>query len=195
MKVRGPVDDSVKRVCKVCNVEKQLNTEFSYRSGFDLYNHYCKDCDNRRRRLIRAGLPLPEEYLNLTRRSKKKIVFENKPYRKTHFYNRKRLDFKAHDKKKGWECDLTPTFIESCYNSNCTYCGYPSCTIDRVDNEIGHIMTNCVPACYECNTARNRLFSFEEMKILGKVIKEIKDNRIDYNPNTIFPRTVYENQL
>lgn len=195
MKIRVPVDDSIKRICKVCSIEKQLNTEFSYHSSHDLYRTFCKDCENERRRLKYAGLPIPEEFSNIKKRVKRKIIFEAKPYRKTQFYNRKRLDHKAVDKKKGWVSDLTIEFIEQCYNSNCTYCGYPACTIDRIDNNIGHIISNCVPACYECNTARNRLFSFEEMKLLGKLIKEIKDSRIDYNPVTIFPRNKYDNQL
>ena len=38
-------------------------------------------------------------------------------------------------------------------------------------------LDNTVPCCYECNCARNNNFSFEEMKILGKTIKQIKDSR------------------
>lgn len=38
-------------------------------------------------------------------------------------------------------------------------------------------MDNVVPCCIECNTTRNNYFTYQEMKILGKTIKEIKDNR------------------
>jgi len=41
----------------------------------------------------------------------------------------------------------------------------------------GHTKNNVVPCCLECNTARNNNFSFEEMKILGKTIGEIKNSR------------------
>lgn len=40
-----------------------------------------------------------------------------------------------------------------------------------------HTKNNVVPCCIECNTARNNMFSFEEMKVLGKTIREIKQNR------------------
>ena len=33
----------------------------------------------------------------------------------------------------------------------CTYCGSPSLGIDRVENSIGYIMSNCVPCCGQCN--------------------------------------------
>lgn len=38
-------------------------------------------------------------------------------------------------------------------------------------------MDNVVPCCYDCNCARNNNFTHEEMFILGKTIREIKNNR------------------
>jgi len=61
--------------------------------------------------------------------------------------------------------------------SPCYYCGYPSNGVDRIDNSIGHIMTNCIPCCHTCNVARMDNFSHEEMIILGKTIREIKLKR------------------
>ena len=56
----------------------------------------------------------------------------------------------------------------------CIYCGSTKdIGLDRIDNKKGHSKDNVVPCCYICNTARNSNFSFEEMKILGKTIKEI----------------------
>src|SRR6478609_3172905 len=101
---RKPIDDSVFRICKICNQSKQLNTEFRYRSNSDFYFNFCKDCENKRRRLQYAKLPVPEEYSILSKNKNKtrKFVFQNKPYRKTSYINRKRLDYKAIDKKRGW---------------------------------------------------------------------------------------------
>ena len=43
--------------------------------------------------------------------------------------------------------------------------------------------SNVVPCCYECNCARNNNFSHEEMKEIGKAIKQIKINRGTYRSN------------
>lgn len=40
-------------------------------------------------------------------------------------------------------------------------------------------MSNVVPCCVECNKARNDNFSFEEMKVIGKTIREVKQSRLN----------------
>lgn len=193
LKVEEPVADNIFRLCKVCNQSKQLNVEFNYHSTHDTYSHCCKDCSNRRRRIKYSGGSEPDEYKALTRVIKQKKIFENKPWRKTKYSNRKRLDYRNVDKKKGLFNNLTIEFIEKSFNSSCVYCGYPAITLDRINNNLGHTIENCVPACYECNICRNRIFSYEEMLIIGKSIKEIKDNRIGYDfSKPVFPR--YKNK-
>lgn len=44
-------------------------------------------------------------------------------------------------------------------------------TIERKDNTIGHIKSNCVLACYKCNMRRGDRFSFEEFK---KIIADLE---------------------
>lgn len=48
-------------------------------------------------------------------------------------------------------------------NQNCMYCGNEMnfnirnpllCTIERIDNSIGHIKSNCVLCCFSCNVKR-----------------------------------------
>lgn len=172
------VDDNVYRLCKVCKISKQLNLEFYYRSTYNHYSGFCKDCHNRRRKLLYAGLPIPVEFDNLKRENiKEKKVFKNKPWRKTQFANRKRLDYKSIDKKKNRVSDLTVDFINHALNSSCHYCGFKPSGLDRVNHDLGHIMGNCVPCCFECNVARNNNFTYEEMLEIGKVIRKIKITR------------------
>jgi hypothetical protein len=87
--------------------------------------------------------------------------------------------YKLSDKQKGFSCDITIEYMRDLIKCGCTYCGDMSRVgLDRIDNSKGHTMDNVVPACYECNVARNNNFSYEEMLIIGKTIKTIKEARI-----------------
>lgn len=88
--------------------------------------------------------------------------------------------YKHHDYKNGVEiCDIDIDWmIDNILLRQCYYCE-DSLRVgcDRIDNSRGHIKTNVVPCCIECNTVRNDNFSVDEMRILGKTIKYIKDER------------------
>lgn len=72
-------------------------------------------------------------------------------------------------------CDFTLEEFTEILKKPCNYCESLKVSgVDRLDNNKGHIKINCVPCCYECNIARGRNFSPDEMKLIGKVIKEIK---------------------
>ena len=87
--------------------------------------------------------------------------------------------YRVNDKKKGWVCDLTIEDMLEIMSKPCIYCGdINRIGCDRIDNNKGHTKDNVVPCCVDCNKARNDNFTFEEMKILGKAIREIKLSRI-----------------
>ena len=72
------------------------------------------------------------------------------------------------DKKKGRTCDLDFNWVleQITINSKCKYCdielGYIApylpnhCTIDRLDDNIGHLKSNCVVSCRSCNCYQNK---------------------------------------
>ena len=94
--------------------------------------------------------------------------------------------YKAHDRKKGLDiCDIDINWmITNILSQRCVYCGdHYRIGCDRIDNNRGHIKSNVVPCCVECNAIRNNFFSYEEMKILGKTIREIKKCRQSKNQN------------
>ena len=94
--------------------------------------------------------------------------------------------YKCGAKKRGYTFELTKDQFLSIVKNNCTYCGNPpSCTrksrtkgnipsflyngIDRVNNEYGYILSNCVPCCNKCNKMKGTM-SVDEFK---NKIKEI----------------------
>lgn len=88
--------------------------------------------------------------------------------------------YKTHDRKKGLDiCDIDINWmITNILSQRCVYCGDNyRIGCDRIDNNRGHIKSNVVPCCVECNAVRNNFFSYEEMKILGKTVAQIKYNR------------------
>ncbi len=62
----------------------------------------------------------------------------------------------------------------------CVYCNRPigrvsgkgtvpsGISIDRKDNDEGYFIENCVLCCYKCNTVKNDIFTYEEMKEIGQ---------------------------
>lgn len=88
--------------------------------------------------------------------------------------------YKNKDAKNGVSmCDIDIDWmIENILSQKCVYCGDDQrIGCDRIDNSKGHTKDNVVPCCIECNTARNNNFSFDEMKIIGATIRQIKLGR------------------
>lgn len=130
-------------------------------------------------------------YLNNRDKSIKRALQYNKDNKESHSlagirYNRKNREatlirsYKTTDKKKGLECTLTVEWMkENITSKECEYCGdIYNLGCDRIDNNLGHTMENCVPCCKECNIARGDNFSYKEMKfIIGPAIKLVKQQR------------------
>lgn len=72
----------------------------------------------------------------------------------------------------------------------CAYClllnsTEQACGLDRIDNRRGYTTDNVVSCCAICNMVRNDIFTPQEMKQLGHVIRQIKQKReIRFQPNT-----------
>jgi len=68
-------------------------------------------------------------------------------------------DSRGLDRKKGMKNDLTEKFVAETIARGCSYCGEVNLrmTLDRIDNELGHIQRNVVPACIRCNYMRGNM--------------------------------------
>lgn len=64
----------------------------------------------------------------------------------------------ANKGKRHYTWDLTDEYAESLVVQPCHYCGVlDHCNgIDRVDNDIGYLVSNCVPCCTICNMAKHK---------------------------------------
>ncbi|AKI80156.1 hypothetical protein QJ850_gp543 [Acanthamoeba polyphaga mimivirus] len=73
----------------------------------------------------------------------------------------KYMRYKSVAIEKGLEFTLTKQEFEKLVESNCYYCDckYKNTIngIDRIDNNIGYILDNCVTACSMCNNMKNTL--------------------------------------
>lgn len=88
--------------------------------------------------------------------------------------------YRCRDKKKGLEiCDMDIDYmLNNIIRKPCVYCGDTRRVgADRIDSSKGHTKDNVVPCCVECNQVKGDMFSYEEMLVLGKTIREIKEKR------------------
>lgn len=86
------------------------------------------------------------------------------------------------------ETDVTYEDYLKFVGSNCHYCErllpwkpYEKNTsgfwLDRKNNNLGHLKNNLVVCCGVCNKTKRDEFSYEEFRLLGPVLKQIRLNR------------------
>lgn len=172
------------RICSSCKENKKLCASNFYsdksRPCGRMYN--CITCERARSKIKDAKSPRIGRYKLLTREQLDKRL-ENQRIYTAGGKGRAIMLIKAYesiDKKRGRLCDLTQGFmLNNIFNKPCYYCDSDEDNIgcDRVDNSIGHLMSNVIPACKACNIARSDSFTVEEMKLIGETIKLIRVNR------------------
>lgn len=172
------------RRCNKCGVTKSLNKDnFYLNKKANLFNYHCIKCT--KDKYVKVS-DLTEEELQ------KRRLKDNKKYKKKKEFaesNGIKLitkkketailnSYKTNDKNKNREFNLTFEFVQNSLKEPCSYCGFPSTGLDRIDNNKGHLIENCIPCCAECNVARMDNFTVSEMKLIGQAIKIVKLNRI-----------------
>jgi len=161
--------------CQICRESKKYNTDNFRRVSKNIYglSHVCKTCANinyvKKPRLKKTEEEKAQRILNYSKEYYKTLEGKSKSIANT---------YRKTDLKKGHENNITFQDVVNILGTSCTYCGFPSTGFDRIDNSKGHILTNCVPSCKECNITRMNHFSLEEMKKIGKVIREVKLDRL-----------------
>ena len=133
---------------------KQLSGKFGYRSD-------CKECALLYRRLMASGAEA---------KKRKKILNKVRQKRPDVMYKRYQIDAK----RRNILFQIEKEFAISLYLSSCCYCGASPCPvngIDRVDNNKGYVVDNCVSCCNRCNEVKSNYSLEETMEHVKKMIQ------------------------
>lgn len=65
------------------------------------------------------------------------------------------VNYRTGAARRGYDHELTLDEFREIYLSACVYCGLsPARGIDRRDNSLGYLISNCAPCCKHCNLAK-----------------------------------------
>ena len=158
--------------CIKCNeiLDENRFREQTYR-GYKSFKNKCKKCESKER-MARPYYPLSEEQ----KRKKNIRLNEYQKKKRRNPDNAAKIilvDSRSADKKKGIENNLTENAIAELIVNGCYYCGDKTTrmTLDRVDNNIGHVLDNILPACHRCNMIRGNM-PFKAWECIVPAIKE-----------------------
>lgn len=152
------------KVCSKCNLPKDEERDF-YKDRNGKIRAACKECFNT---LYRHKIIPDDNYRTKARKWRKDWRANPSNLAKVIL-----LDCKKADSKFNRDMDLTVEFIQSLIKDGCSYCGNSEIrmTLDRINNQVGHIQTNVVPACIRCNYIRGEM-PYEAWLALVPAIKE-----------------------
>lgn len=163
----------MKRVCKKCGLEKDLDCFLTDKKCKHGKTYECKDCAKERRIKSAGG---KSEY-DKARYARTKKALDKLRQENPELY--KLRSYKSNDKKKGLSTTIDIYFCKIEMNKPCVYCGHidnPCNGLDRIDNSIGHTKENCIPCCNLCNMTRGDRWSHDNFKMF--VAKGIKKWRL-----------------
>lgn len=176
------------KTCTKCNIEKLLEDFYKSSKSKDGRKSSCKEChkkdNNLREPLYKAQRAKyrkenREKLLEAKRldfkNNKDKRLIKNKEWSKSlagRLYSYKKS---ANKRNINWE--LTDDEFATFWNKNCKYCGLAinGIGIDRVTNNEGYNLNNCVSCCTKCNYMKTNYSEndfFEHIKLIYKNINK-----------------------
>ena len=112
----------------------------------------CKKCDNTARKNRAHSTP------ERTEKYKKRVNEASRRWRSNPANRATAIvkDCRGSDRRKGLTNDIDKEWVREKISQGCAYCGETNIvmTLDRIDNSIGHIKSNVIPACLRCNYLR-----------------------------------------
>jgi len=108
-------------------------------------------------------------------REKNKAWIAEKDKIRSKGLNQRFSAYKYSAKRRGHKFDLTIEDFKTFWQQPCFYCGEPieNIGIDRIDNNIGYQISNCVSCCNLCNQIKMDLDYFKLRDHLTKMIQRM----------------------
>lgn len=167
------------KFCNRCDAELEINDRNFVKdsSRSDGFSYECKKCHSKRKK---GRDRRKERWSNMTDEQKERKRSMSKKYAET---LKGRAIFLKKSYKRMDECDLTTEEIMLIISKPCEHCGTTDLKrgLDRIDNRLPHVRGNVAPSCLPCNFARGDRFTFDEMKKIGSVIRQVLKDR---NPSS-----------
>lgn len=150
--------------CPKCKLEKPLSDFYPDRRRTDGVRRECKECTKLARRIY-GKTPRAHECAYIQRRNGGRFSCAKRNARMA---------------QKEWQLTRLE-YLALISVGSCFYCGSPlpeaGTALDRIDNSFGYIDGNVVPCCHVCNTVKSDFFSFDEMKEIGLLIRDLLKRR------------------
>lgn len=154
--------------CSKCLKYKENGEFWRDKYSDDGLCYQCKSCKTRSREQRRETyLNHKNEILRVNREyykaNKERINSQRKDYSKKYYSKTKGTDsrvysvYKSSAKRKSIEFSLSFGEFSGLYGKKCHYCGSNSSGIDRVNNNCGYSISNCVSCCEICNKTKQTM--------------------------------------
>lgn len=148
--------------CPKCKNIKEKIFFYKDKQQKDGYASWCKEC----RELLRHDWASTHRELHL-----KRLIEYSQTLRGRY------ISYKSSANRRGINFDITQEEFNSFNNNNCHYCNdmINGIGIDRLNNNIGYIIENCVPCCSYCNKMKLNLDINFFINQCNKIVNNYKD--------------------
>lgn len=171
--------------CNKCGEIKNKADFFKSSRNKDGCRSHCKICENksnlaRQSKYKRTEYYQSGNYKEIKRKyykqNKEKILSENAAWRQT--FKGRLLAYKKAAIKRNVEWLLSDEDFKSFWQQPCSYCGdkIETIGIDRVNNNEGYHLANCVSCCSTCNTMKMTLSKEEFVNKITKILIYLKND-------------------
>lgn len=164
-----------RRICNRCEQELPATAEYFVADATRVLGigYECRECQRERKR---GRDNRPDRWSLMTPEQRLKVRARQQRYNAT---AKGRAIFLRSAYTKIDACDLTTAEVLEIIQRPCEHCGTTESNrgLDRIDNSLPHIKGNVVAACAPCNFARGDRFTFDEMKRIGAVIRQVIQDR------------------